>query len=93
MARQKEPNAFPKIEIRVDGAKARIFSDGKEIQGVRGYELSHYAGGIAELKLDLMATDLTISGNILPELPDVYKPFYVRREETVQPEEKEGEDG
>jgi hypothetical protein len=69
-------NSLPKIEINTDGIIAHIKVDGNDVCGVRGYVLTHNAGEIPVLHLDLIATNLTVDGVMLPELPDVFKPFY-----------------
>lgn len=68
--------SLPKIEINTTGILATVKCDGKEIKGVRGYSISHNAGEIPILRLDLNATNLTIDGVMCPELPEVFKPFY-----------------
>ncbi len=77
----------PKIEIKVNGTQAHIFVDGVEVNGVRGYSLEHRAEGerIPVLKLDLVALDCTIDGKgVLPALPEIYKAFYVRKEDSEE---------
>lgn len=66
-----------KVEIRSNGVEGHVFVDGKEVPDVRGYSISHYAGGLPVFKLEIVTTDLVLDGSgFLPQLPDVYKPFY-----------------
>lgn len=74
---------FPKFEISTDGVITTIKCDGKVVKGVRAFALSQKAGEIPILTLDLNATDLSVDGTMLPELPEVFRPFYeeIRQEE------------
>lgn len=68
------------IEIKSDGIFGKVFVDGKEVKGVRkvSYEIA-VDGNTPVLKLELLATDIAIDANgVLPELPEVFKPFYKR---------------
>lgn len=72
------------IKIEANGTFGKIFVDGQEVRGVRkaSYELS-IDNKAPVLKLELVATDMTIDSNgVIPELPDVFKPFYKRIEPT-----------
>lgn len=65
------------IRIETNGVTAKIYVDEKEVPGVRRYSVEHEAGNIPIVQLDLVGTDLTVDGNqIIPELPEVFKPFY-----------------
>lgn len=79
--------SYPKLEIKIEGTRARIYSDGKEVKGVRKYVLEHSATShdVPILHLDLIADNCTVSGNYLPDLPEIYKEHYVRKE--CSPEE------
>ncbi len=74
----------PHIEIKTNGVHAEIFIDGKKINGVRGYEPTHEASNIPILQLHLKATDVTVEGLMLPELPEPYKDFYVSKRKLVE---------
>ena len=72
-----------KIEIKSNGFMGKVFVDGKEIEVRKAsYEIS--AGNIPVVKLELVGTDeVSISANgVIPELPDVFKPFYKKIETT-----------
>lgn len=72
------------IEIKADGIFGEVFVDGQKVNGVRkvSYELC-VDNKAPVLKLELLATDMTIDSNgVVPELPDVFKPFYKRIEPT-----------
>lgn len=75
----------PHIEINQNGAIAEIFIDGKKLNGVRKigfeYECKNHA---PVLKLELLATDMTIDTQVIPELPEVYKGFYKKIEPTEE---------
>lgn len=54
------------IQIKSDGgAFTKIYIDGHEIKGVRSWHLSHGAGYIPILKLDLNALNLDVDSKVL----------------------------
>lgn len=66
-----------KVEINSKGIEGHIFVDGKEVPDVRSYSISHSAGGSPVFKLEIVTDDLILDGSgFVPELPDVFKPFY-----------------
>lgn len=68
----------PKIMIKTQGGTvSRVFVNGSELEGVKGYQLTHRAGQIPQLSLDMKATDLTVEEEALPALPHPYKGHYV----------------
>lgn len=72
------------IEIKSEGIFGKVLVDGKEVDGVRkvSYELS-VDGKVPVVKLELLGTDVAIdSKGVIPELPDIFKPFYKRIEPT-----------
>ena len=72
------------IEIKSQGIFGTVFVDGKEVNGVRkvSYEIS-VDGKVPIVKLELLGTDVSIDSNgVIPELPDVFKPFYKKIEPT-----------
>lgn len=75
----------PHIEINQDGITAEIFIDGKKLNGVRKigfeYECKNH---VPVLKLELLATDMSIDTQVIPELPEVYKGFYKKIEPTEE---------
>ena len=76
------------IEIKSRGIFGTVFVDGKEINDVRkvSYELS-VDGKTPVVKLELLATDVAIDAkDVIPELPDVFKPFYERKRQSEQEE-------
>lgn len=81
---------YPKLEIKIDGTRSRIFSDGVEINGVRKYTLEHSSESrdVPVLHLDLIATQCTVSGNYLPALPEVYAEHYIKREYSLEEDQQ-----
>lgn len=75
----------PHIEINQSGVTAEIFVDGEKLNGVRKicfeYECKNH---VPVLKLELLATDMTIDTQVIPELPEVYKGFYIKIEPTEE---------
>ena len=74
------------IEIKSRGIFGQVFVDGKKINGVRkvSYEIS-IDGKVPIVKLELSGTDVFIDSNgAIPELPDVFKPFYERKRQSEQ---------
>ena len=71
---------IPHIEIRTRGTRTHIFIDGKELNGVRKVSFTQdasEASGIPILQLQLDASDMTLNVKRIPELPDVFKSWYV----------------
>lgn len=60
-----------KIEIKSkreakDGCYfSEVYIDGKKLEGVRSYTLTHGAGGIPILKLDIKALDIAVDAEVL----------------------------
>lgn len=82
--------AIPKIEIKQEGTLTKVFMDGEQIHGVRGI---HYENmGATErpiLRLDIIAADMTLDCPVIPNLPDIYKPFYEMKKEMQEEIEHE----
>ena len=73
---------MPEIKIMQDGpCVTRVFIDGQEIHGIRkmSFERDATQSEIPILKLDLVATNLTVDSPMLLELPDVYKGWYEKK--------------
>lgn len=72
---------MPKIEIKNDGVLTQVKIDGNEIKGIRRIEFINDINNPAVpiVRLDLLADKATIDSNCVLELPDVYKPFYVKK--------------
>lgn len=75
---------MPEIKIVQDGCcSTRVFIDGHEIHGIRKLSFERDAAAqdkVPVLRLDLMAADMTVDFPGVPELPDVLKPYYVKKE-------------
>ena len=73
---------IPKIKIETTGIITRIFVDGQELKGVRAIEFKHSADTNRNpvLSIDLIASDMEIDAVLVPELPEIYKPFYKEKE-------------
>lgn len=54
-----------KIKSKDNGALTELYIDGKKIEGVRSYELSHGAGGTPILKLDINALNISVDSPVL----------------------------
>jgi hypothetical protein len=72
------------IKIVQDGCcSTRVFIDGKEIHGIRKMSFERDATAqdkVPVLKLDVIAANMTVDFPGVPELPDVLKPYYVKKE-------------
>lgn len=64
------------VRIVAEGRWARIFVDGKEVNGVRAYQLSHSWDGVPTLNLEIVATEIhtSISDCIVKEADCIEKP-------------------
>lgn len=69
----------PHIEIKNIGIFTEVFVDGKKINGVRKVKFEHGVPNAPVLQLELIATDMAIDTKNIPELPDVFKPFYEKK--------------
>lgn len=68
----------PEIVIKtLGGPLAEVYVNGRKLDGVKGYNLTHRAGEIPHLTLELSATNVTVETKVLPELPEPYKNSYV----------------
>lgn len=77
--------ALPKIKIEQDGILTKIYIDGQQIHGVRGLSFENSIDNrFPILKLDLIAVDMEIDAVAIPELPEIFKPFYQHRPETAE---------
>lgn len=68
----------PEITIKtLGGPLAEVYVDGRKLDGVKGYNLTHKAGELPQITLELNATNVTVETMILPELPEPYRHSYV----------------
>ncbi len=49
-----------KVKIESHGTIGRVYIDGKEVIGIRGYTIEHNAGKIPVITLRLLATEVEI---------------------------------
>lgn len=71
----------PEIVIKgLGGPWAEIYIDGKKLEGVKGYSLTHKAGELPQLTLDMKAANITVETQVLPALPPPYDSFYVSKQ-------------
>lgn len=64
------------VRIIAEGRLARIFVDGKEVNGVRAYQLSHSLDGVPTLNLEIVATKMhtSVSDCVVKEADCIEKP-------------------
>ncbi|MCI9357785.1 MAG: hypothetical protein HFH59_09640 [Lachnospiraceae bacterium] len=71
----------PEITIRTNGiAGTEILVDGKKLDGVTGFRFSQSYkenSGLPILQIDLMATNVGLDTQMLPELPEPFNGHYV----------------
>ena len=66
------------ITITTDGAQASILMNGIEISNtVSEYTIVHKAGELPVINLKITGVDMSVNGVMIPELPDIYKGYYV----------------
>ena len=58
----------------IDGTK--IFIDGKEVEGICRVEFIHQGGKFPVVRFEMTADSISIDTCIIPELTEIYKPFY-----------------
>lgn len=74
--------AIPKIRIKQWGTRTLVYMDDKQIRGVRGIHFERTTNDdLPILKLDILAANMELDCVAVPELPDVFKDFYVRKED------------
>lgn len=72
------------IEIKLDGARASLIVNGTDISNkVRKYTLTHEAGNLAILTVEMNAINVSVAGGVISEVPEPWKDFYVPREPDV----------
>lgn len=69
----------PHIFLKVNGVVEEVLINGNRINGVRKVSFTHEAGREPILTLDLLASDMELSGMMIPELAEIYKKFYVKK--------------
>lgn len=68
-----------KIEIINRGMLTHLYLNGKEIEDVISVSFEHNGGIMPTLKIQLHS-DVKIDTDVLPDLPDIYKKYYVKKE-------------
>ena len=74
----------PKILIKTDGIRAKVYVDGKELHGVKAYKFTHNAVEGPTLHLSMVGTDVTLEALVIPALPEIYRNFYISATELIQ---------
>lgn len=66
------------IIIKNDGSidGTTIFIDGKEVEGICRVEFIHQGGKFPVVRFEAIADSISIDTCMIPELPEIYKPFY-----------------
>jgi hypothetical protein len=59
------------INLTEHGTRGRVYIDGSEIEGVRGFTLSAFAGDVARLDLDLITYEAEVDGELRVMVPEV----------------------
>lgn len=75
----------PKIIIKSDGITGtQIYVDGNKLNGVRGFCFKQNAQeekGLPILQINLVATDVTLETQAIPQLPYPFSEFYQLKDE------------
>ena len=66
----------PHIVIKTDWVSTEIFVNGKRLERVKKVSFSKDGMNMPVLSIDLVATDVTIDSNVIPELPEVFRGYY-----------------
>lgn len=65
------------VEIQTNGNRASVFIDGQEAKGITAYSVTHAAGELPVVTLEVKAAALTIDGDqMLAPLPEPWARFY-----------------
>lgn len=73
--------SIPKVRIKQDCCSTFVYINGKEVHGVRGIHFDRTVDNNAPiLRLDILAVDMELDCVAIPELPEIFKPFYERKE-------------
>ena len=80
MEKVGESMKLPKIEIKSEKGKTELRINGEKINGVREILFKHGTGEIPVVQFQMLAMDVEIDADVIPALPDVFKPFYELKE-------------
>lgn len=73
------------IDLKINGAMATLIVNGVDIsRNVRKYTLTHEAGEIPILTVEMNAINTSVSGGCIAEVPAPWKDFYVPREPNTE---------
>ena len=68
--------------IKSDGVISELYRNGERLDDVRAVSFFHDANkGLPKLEIELMPGQIEIDASIIPELPELYKSFYVKKNE------------
>lgn len=70
----------PHIEIKSNGFITEVFIDGKKLNNVTRLSVEQDAGDFMNVVFELFSDNVSIDTRLIPDLPDIYKPFYVKKE-------------
>lgn len=70
-------DGFPEVKIVTHGITSEVYINGNRIDGISKWSVVHEAGKLPKLCLDILGAQMEVTSNRIPELPDIYQPFYV----------------
>lgn len=70
---------FPVVRIENKGPVTQVYIDDEELKGVRDIQFVHdkSKGSRPVLRVGLFAERIILDTALVPELPEIYHPFYV----------------
>lgn len=69
------------IDLKINGTMATLIVNGVDIsRNVRKYTLTHEAGEIPILTVEMNAISVSVGGGCVSEVPEPWKDFYVLKE-------------
>lgn len=70
---------FPVVRIENKGSVTHVYIDGEDLKGVRSIQFVHDKSKSSRpvLRGDLFAERIILDTALVPELPEIYHPYYV----------------
>ena len=68
--------AYPKVEIESKLTSASVKINGEEVHELCGYTISHKAGELPSVRLDVRSLHMNFSGNVDLRLPEPWASIY-----------------
>lgn len=68
---------YPKIKIESQKGRTTIYVNGVKLEGARSVAFSHDASGLPVLNIGMIALDVELDAEWLPNLPEPWDQWYI----------------